>query len=54
MERSYKQKYSCLRRLNILFIHPAAGIAQLVERLIEEREVVGSVPGAGPTLRVLK
>ena len=54
MERSYKQKYSCVRRLNILFIHPEAGIAQLVEYLIEEREVVGSIPGAVPTLRVLK
>ena len=28
--------------------------AQLVERLIAEREVAGSIPGTGPTLRVLK
>ena len=32
----------------------AAGLAQSVERLTAEREVVGSIPGAGPTLRVLK
>ena len=28
--------------------------AQLVERLIAEREVAGSIPGTGLTLRVLK
>ena len=32
----------------------AEGLAQSVERLTAEREVVGSIPGAGPTLRVLK
>ena len=32
----------------------AAGLAQSVERLTAEQEVVGSIPGAGPTLRVLK
>ena len=32
----------------------AAGLAQSVERLTAEREVVGSIPGAGPILRVLK
>ena len=32
----------------------AAGLAQSVERLTAEREVVGSIPGTGPTLRVLK
>ena len=32
----------------------AAGLAQLVERLTAEREVAGSIPGAGPILRVLK
>ena len=32
----------------------AAGLAQSVERLIAEREVAGSIPGAGPILRVLK
>ena len=31
-----------------------AGLAQSVERLTAEREVVGSIPGAGPLLRVLK
>ena len=41
MERSYIQKYSCVGRLNILFIQSAAGIAQSVERLIAEREVAG-------------
>ena len=29
-------------------------LAQLVERLIAEREVTGSIPGTGPILRVLK
>ena len=36
-----------------LFI-TAAGLAQSVERLTAEREVAGSIPGAGPILRVLK
>ena len=31
-----------------------AGLAQSVERLTAEREVAGSIPGAGPILRVLK
>ena len=31
-----------------------AGLAQSVERLTAERAVAGSIPGAGPTLRVLK
>ena len=30
----------------------AAGLAQLVERLIAKREVADSIPGAGPLLRV--
>ena len=30
----------------------AAGLAQLVERLTVEREVTGSIPGAGLLLRV--
>ena len=29
------------------------GLAQSVERLTAEREVAGSIPGAGPILRVL-
>ena len=37
-------------------LHPStvAGLAQSVERLTAEREVAGSIPGAGPLLRVLK
>ena len=31
-----------------------AGLAPLVERLTAERRVTGSIPGTGPTLRVLK
>ena len=31
----------------------AVGLAQSAERLTAEREVVGSIPGTGPTLRVL-
>ena len=31
-----------------------AGLAQSVERLTAEREVASSIPGIGPTLRVLK
>ena len=31
-----------------------AGQAQLVKHLTAEREVLGSIPGAGPILRVLK
>ena len=31
-----------------------AGLAQLVERVTAERELVGSIPGARPLLRVLK
>ena len=32
----------------------AAGLPQSVERLTVEREVMGSIPGARPILRVLK
>jgi len=31
-----------------------AGLSQSVERLTAEGEVAGSIPGAGPILRVLK
>ena len=30
------------------------GLAQSVERLTAEREAAGSIPGAGPILRILK
>ena len=40
--------------LSIVFRMTAAGLAQSVERLTVEREVAGSIPGAGPILRVLK
>ena len=40
-----KAKLSCLT---------VAGLAQSVERLTAERKVAGSIPGAGPLLRVLK
>ena len=32
----------------------AAGLAQLIKRLTAERQVAGSIPGAGPLLRVKK
>ena len=32
----------------------AAGLAQSVERLTAEREVAGSILGAGPIFRVIK
>ena len=37
-----------------LLLLTVAGLAQSVERLTAEREVEGSIPGAGPLLRVLK
>ena len=40
--------------LSGLDIFTAAGLAQSVERLTAEREVAGSIPGAGPILRVFK
>ena len=40
--------------LSGLDIFTAAGLAQSVERLTAEREIAGSIPGAGPKLRVLK
>ena len=40
--------------LSGLNIFTAAGLAQSVERLTAEREVAGSIPGAGPILRVFK
>ena len=41
-------------RQRLLEILTMAGLAQSVERLTAEREVAGSIPGAGPLLRVLK
>ena len=40
--------------LFLLFLLLLVGLAQSVERLTAEREVTGSIPGAGPILRVLK
>ena len=37
-----------------LFFLTAAVLAQSVERVTAEREVAGSIPGAGSILRVLK
>ena len=42
-----------LRKL-IFLPTSAAGLAQSVERLTAERKVAGSIPTAGPSLRVLK
>ena len=39
---------------NLIQEHCAAGLAQSVERLTAEWEVVCSIHGAGPILRVLK
>ena len=39
----------------ILFLNPtAAELAQSLEQLTAEREVTGSIPGAGPIIRALK
>ena len=41
--------------LQLIFDGASRGrLAQSVERLAAEREVAGSIPGAGPILRVLK
>ena len=40
--------------LVLTFPITAARLTQLVERLTAEREVMGSIPRAGPILRVLK
>ena len=40
--------------INMYMFLTAAGLAQSVERLTAERRVTGSIPGTGPTLRVLK
>ena len=38
----------------MLLFFTAAGLAQSVEHLTAERDIAGSIPGAGPILRVLK
>ena len=41
--------------VSALYIVPTmAGLAQLVERLTAEWKVMGSIPGAGPVLKVLE
>ena len=40
--------------LSFPFPYSTAGLAQSVERLTAEREVAGSIPGAGLILGVLK
>ena len=46
--------YCLLLLTNLIQEHCATGLAQSVERLTAEREVVGSIHGAGPIFRVLK
>ena len=40
--------------IDMYMLLTAAGLAPLLERLTAERRVTGSIPGTGPTLRVLK
>lgn len=41
--------------MQIVIAHSTlSGLVQSVERLTEEREVVGSIPGAGPLFIVLE
>ena len=57
VEKSPASKDSQIRhvfRLTYTAGLTVAGLAQSVERLTAEREVAGSIPGAGPLLRVLK
>ena len=54
---AYLPSQECLlqtKSFNIYFTLTAAGFAQSVERLTAKREVVGSILGAAPILRVLK
>ena len=54
-ESSPMQKSEFETYCNMHFITlSAAGLAQSVEHLTAEREVAGSIPGAGPLLKVLK
>ena len=58
MTKSYRQNLKagspCLTFTCQDSFPTAAGLGQSVERLTEERELPGSIPGSGPTLRVLK
>ena len=53
---SFPETYENVRRKRCItvIILTVAGLAQSVERLTAEREVAGSIPVAGPLLRVLK
>ena len=44
--------YTCW--LECTYLSTVAGLAHSIERLTAEREVVGSIPWAGPILWVLK
>ena len=44
----------CLISNSVSALSVCARLAQSVERLTAEQEVVGSIPRAGPTPRVLK
>ena len=49
-----KSKSICAKIFIYSWLLIDAGIVQSVERLTAERVVAGSIPGAGPILRVLK
>ena len=55
---NYKVLYVCFIYIHIKVLYVKAGfrsgLAQSVEHLTAEWEVAGSIPGAGPILRVLK
>ena len=53
--KSQKPMKYFMSQESIILSITAAGLAQSVERLMSaEREVAGSIPGAGPILKVLK
>ena len=56
VRRKYAQSASIRAKIFILYseLLIAAELVQSVERLTAERVVAGSIPGAGPVLRVLK